>query len=56
MQLHVPLYTTWEACEFFYFVLQKEPYFLCLTGNEEFAVTVRKRVDTVQDIFEQRNH
>ena len=27
-----------------------------LLGNDEFAVTVREGVDTVQDIFEQRNH
>ena len=27
---------------FFYFVLQKELYFLCLPGNEEVAVTVRE--------------
>ena len=38
------------------FFIQKELYFLCLPGNEEFAVTVREGVDTLQDIFEQRNH
>ena len=27
-----------------------------LLGNDEFAVTVREGVDTVHDIFEQRNH
>ena len=31
-------------------------YFLCLPGNEEFAMTVREGVDTLQDIFEQRNY
>ena len=42
---------------FFYFVLQKKLLlFLCLAGNEEFAVTVREGVDTLQDIFEQINH
>ena len=30
--------------------------FFVLLGNDEFAVTVREGVDTVQDIFEQRNH
>ena len=30
--------------------------FLVLLGNNEFAVTVREGIDTVQDIFEQRNH
>ena len=30
--------------------------FFDLLGNDEFAVTVRKGVDTVQDIFEQRDH
>ena len=30
--------------------------FFVLLGNDEFAVTVREGVDTVQDIFEQRDH
>ena len=30
--------------------------FFVLLGNDKFAVTVREGVDTVQDIFEQRNH
>ena len=30
--------------------------FFVLLGNDEFAVTVREGIDTVQDIFEQRSH
>ena len=56
MQSHAPLYTTWEGCRIFSFVIQKELYFLCLPGNEEFALAVREGVDTLQDIFEQRSH
>ena len=41
---------------FFSLLIQKELYFFCLPGNEEFAVTVREGVYTPQDIFEQRNH
>ena len=30
--------------------------FFVLLGNDEFALTVREGIDTVQDNFEQRNH
>ena len=56
MQSHVPLYTTWERCGDFYFVIQEELYFFVCQIMKNFAVIVREGVDTVQDIFEQRNH
>ena len=41
---------------FMFVVAELNFSFFVLLGNDEFAVTVKEGIDTVQDIFEQRSH
>ena len=53
----MPLYTAWEGRGFFTLSFKRNfIFFVCHEVMKNFAMTVQEGIDTLQDIFEQRNH